>query len=312
MPQWFQAPDHLKRAWSHEVMIILVYCEYTLIYRVPGKKYWVLLNVIKHRGSTASMPRWFRASDHPKRIRSHQVMLNLVYCEYILIYRVSGKKYRALSSVIEHRGSTASMPRWFRAPDHLKRIRSHEVMIILVYCEYILIYRVLGKKYRALSSVIDPPGSTASMSRWFRASDHPKQIRSHEVMLNLVYCEYTLIYRVPGKKYWVLSSVVEHRGSTASMPRWFWAPDHLKRIRSHEVVIILVSCEYILIYRVPGKNYRVLSSVIEHWGLMASMPRWFWASDHPKRIRSHEVRVILVYCKYILIYWVPGKNYRAL
>ena len=210
------------------------------------------------------MPQWFQAPDHLKWIRSHEVMLNVVYCEHILIYWVPGKNYQVLSSVIEHRGSTASMPRWFRAPDHLKRARSHKVMIILVYCEYILIYRVLGKNYRVLSSVIEHRGSTASMPRWFRAPDHLKRIRSHEVMLNLVDCEYTLIYRVPGKKYRALSSVIEHRGSMASMPRWFRAPDHPKRIRSYEVRVILVYCEYILIYQVPEKSiecYRVLSSI---------------------------------------------------
>jgi len=82
--------------------------------------------------------------------------------------RVPGKNHRALSSVIKHQGSTASMPQWFWAPDHLKWIRSHQVMSILVYWEYILIYRVLGKNHRALSSVIEDRGSTASMSRWFR------------------------------------------------------------------------------------------------------------------------------------------------
>jgi len=189
------------------------------------------------------------------------------------------------------------MPRWFQAPDHLKRIRSHEVMLNLVYCEHILIYRVPGKNYRVLSSVIEHRGSMASMQRWFRASDHPKRIRSHQVMIILMYCEYTLIYWVPGKKYRGLSSVIKHRGSTASMPWWFRAPDHLKRIRSHEVGVILVYCKYILIYRVPGKNYRVLSSVIEHRGSTASMPWWFRAPDHLKRIRSH----LKVYSQYTKI-----------
>jgi len=169
--------------------------------------------------------------------------------------RVLGKNHRALSSVIEHRGSTASMPRWFQAPDHLKRIRSHEVMLNLVYCEYTLIYRAPGKNYQVLSSVIDPPGSTASMPRWFWASDHPKRIRSHEVMINLVYCKYILIYWVLGKKYWALSSVIEHRGSTASMPRWFRASHHPKRIRSHQVMLNLVFCKYTLIYRAPVMRF---------------------------------------------------------
>jgi len=143
------------------------------------------------------------------------------------------------------------------------------------------------------------------MLQWFQFSDHFKWIRPHEVMTNLVYFRCILIYWVPGMNYWVLSSVIEHQGSTASMPWWFRAPDHLKRVRPHKVMIILVYCEYILIYQVPGKNHQALSSVIEHRGLTASMPWWFRAPDHLKQLRSHQVMIILVYFQCNLIYQVP-------
>jgi len=171
---------------------------------------------------------------------------------------------------------------------------------------------VLGMNYWVLLSVIEHWGSTALIPQWFQASDHLKQVRSHQVMITLVYSEYVLIYPVPGINYWALSRVIEHQGLMASMPRWFWAPDHLKEVRSHQVMIILAYSEYILIYWVPGINHRALSRVIEHWGSTALMPQWFWASNHQKRIRSHQVKIILVYFEYILIYWELGINYQAL